>query len=116
MDTQTIAEYYRESDPKKRKALLDQAIASGEDREANQIRKEIWEARYAQNGKDMADGYLRFWMTMEFNKNAANKWFGVKGAHKDIMKELNSVKFMEFQEKSELHRELLYRECCHLKI
>ena len=52
MDTQTIAEYYRESDPKKRKALLDQAIASGEDREANQIRKEIWEARYAQNEED----------------------------------------------------------------
>ena len=114
MDTQTIAQYYREPDPKKRKALLDEAIASGEDKEANQIRKEIWEARYSQNGSEMADGYLRFWMTMEFNKNAANKWFGVKGAYKDVMKELNSVKFLEIQEKSELHKELLYRECCHL--
>lgn len=114
MDTQTIAEYYREPNPGKRKALLEQAIASGEDQEANQIRKEIWEARYSQNGKDLADGYLRFWMTMEFNKNAASKWFGLRGAHKDIKRELDSVKYFEIQEKSELHRELLFRECCHL--
>lgn len=114
MDTQIIEEYYKESDPNKRKALLDQALASGEDREANEIRKEIWETRYSQNGSEMADGYLRFWMIMEFNKNAANKWFGVKGASKDILKELNSVNFLEIQNKSDLHRELIYRECCHL--
>ena len=33
MDTPTIAEYYREADPRKRKALLEQALASGEDME-----------------------------------------------------------------------------------
>ena len=42
MDTPTIAEYYREADPRKRKALLEQALASGEDMEANGIRREIW--------------------------------------------------------------------------
>ena len=62
----------------------------------------------------MADGYLRFWMAMEYNRKAANKLFGVKSAVKEIRKELASVKFLEFQQKSELHRELLYRECCHL--
>ena len=35
MDTPTIAEYYREADPRKRKALLEQALASGEDMEAS---------------------------------------------------------------------------------
>ena len=34
MDTPIIAQYYRETEPKKRKQLLDQAIASGEDQEA----------------------------------------------------------------------------------
>ena len=46
MDTPIIAQYYRETEPEKRKELLEQAIASGEDQEANKIRKEIWEARY----------------------------------------------------------------------
>lgn len=115
MDTPTIAEYYREADPKKRRNLLEQEIEAGTDPEANQIRKEIWEARYSEMDEvTMADGYLRFWMAMEFNRKAANKWFGVKGAVKEIRKELNSVKFQELQQKSDLHRELLYRECCHL--
>lgn len=114
METPTIAEYYREQDPKKRKELLEQAIASGEDREANQIRKEIWENRYSENNGMMADGYLRFWMAMEFNRKSAHKMFGAKRAYKEIIKELNSVKFLEFQDKSDLHRELLYRECCQL--
>lgn len=115
MDTPTIAEYYREADPKKRRNLLEQEIETGTDSEANQIRKEIWEARYSEMDEvTMADGYLRFWMAMEFNRKAANKWFGVKGAVKEIRKELNSVKFQELQQKSDLHRELLYRECCHL--
>ena len=45
MDTPIIAQYYREADPLKRKALLDEALASGEDREANEIRQEIWQTR-----------------------------------------------------------------------
>ena len=39
MDTPIIAQYYRETEPEKRKELLEQAIASGEDQEANKIRK-----------------------------------------------------------------------------
>ena len=34
-DTPTIALYYREHDPMKRKMFLDQSIAAGEDEEAN---------------------------------------------------------------------------------
>ena len=82
MDTPIIAQYYRETEPKKRKQLLDQAIASGEDQEANEIRREIYEAP----GK----------------------------AQKEILKELDDVKFREIRAKSPLHEELLYRECKHL--
>ena len=42
-DTPTIALYYREHDPMKRKMFLDQSIAAGEDEEANAVRKELWE-------------------------------------------------------------------------
>lgn len=117
-DTPTIALYYREHDPMKRKLFLDQSIAAGEDEEANAVRKELWELRYggpSELGADTrADGYLALWMAMEFSKDTAGKFFGAKRARKEIEKNLDKLKFKELQEKSELHRELLYRECCHM--
>ncbi len=117
-DTPTIALYYREHDPLKRKMFLEQSIAAGEDEEANAIRKELWELRYqgrTESGSDTpADGYMALWMAMEFNKGASGRFFGAKGARKEIVKNLEKLKFKEFQEKSDLHRELLYRECCHM--
>lgn len=117
MDTPTIAAYYRESDPMKRKQLLDQSIAAGEEPEENQIRQELWEARYHEKGENgtLADGFLKLWMAMEFNRNSGNRWFtGSKGARKEIGRELAAVKFHELREKSDLHEQLLYRECCHM--
>ena len=75
MDTSIIAQYYRETEPEKRKELLEQAIASGEDQEANKIRKEIWEARYkgTTNEGGIADGYLKFWMALEFYMDLCEK-------------------------------------------
>ena len=116
MDTPIIAQYYRETEPEKRKELLEQAIASGEDQEANEIRKEIWEARYTgtTNEGGIADGYLKFWMALEFNRNAGHKIFGSGRAQKEIRRELDDVKFREIRAKSALHEELLHRECQHL--
>lgn len=118
MDTPTIAAYYRESDPLKRKKLLEKAVADGENTEENTVRRELWEIRYhdaADKGaKERADGFMRLWMTMEFNRDAEKKWFAVKRARKEILKNLETLHFQELCGKSELHRELLYRECCHL--
>lgn len=116
MDTPVIAQYYRESDPLKRKALLDQAIASGEDKEANEIRQEIWNARYGEKSEQggPADGFLRLWMLLEFNRNTAKKWFGIKSACKEIRKEMSSVNFQELISRGGLYEELMYRECQHL--
>ena len=117
-DTPTIALYYKEHDPMKRKMFLDQSIAAGEDEETNAVRKEIWEIRYggpSELGPDTrADGYLTLWMAMEYSKDAAGRMFGGKRARKEVEKNLARMKFKELQEKSELHRELLYRECCHM--
>ena len=117
-DTPIIALYYREHDPMKRKMFLDQSIAAGEDEEANAVRKELWELRYGEPSEagsgTRADGYLALWMAMEYSKDTAGKLFGLKRARKEIEKNLARLKFREMQEKSELHRELLYRECCHM--
>ena len=52
----------REHDPLKRKQLLEDSIAQGEEPENNEIRKKIWEIRYkdkAETGGDArADGFL----------------------------------------------------------
>nr|WP_294530600.1 DUF6553 family protein [uncultured Blautia sp.] len=118
MDTPIIAQYYREHDPMKRKELLEQSIAAGECPEENQIRKELWEIRYAEASKvekeNRADGFLALWMTLEFNKDAGKKLFGFKGAQKEISKHLSRLQFNEYQKKGGLYEEILYRECCHL--
>ena len=116
METPIIAQYYKETEPEKRKKLLDQAIESGEEQDANEIRKEIWEARYkgTTNEGGLADGYLKLWMTLEFNRNAGHKIFGAGRAQKEILRELDDVKFREIRNKSALHEELLYKECKQL--
>ena len=43
MDTPTITQYYRESDPARRLALLNMSIEAGEEPELNQIRRELWD-------------------------------------------------------------------------
>ena len=97
-DTPTIALYYREHDPMKRKMFLDQSIAAGEDEEANAVRKELWELRYGEPSEagsgTRADGYLALWMAMEYNKDTAGKLFGLKRARKEIEKNLARLKFM----------------------
>lgn len=116
MDTPTIAQYYRETDPAKRKELLEQAIAEEGATEENQARKEIWDARYSMKSDlgGQADGYLKFWMTIEFNRTSGNRWFSSRGARKDLMKELNQVRFVELAGRSDMYRELVGRECEHL--
>lgn len=118
MDTPIIAQYYKEHEPMKRKALLEKAIQSGEDAEANAVRKELWEIRY-QGASELgpqtrADGFLALWMAMEFNREASGMLFRWKSARKEINKNLTKMKFDEIRKKSPLHKELLYRECCHL--
>lgn len=117
MDTPTIAKYYREKEPMERLKLLEQSIAAEEDPEGNKIRKELWDIRYSDKseaGDTRADGYLGLWMTMEFNRNSGSRFFGTRGAKKEIGKYLTKLKFQEIQEKGGLYEELLYRECCHM--
>jgi hypothetical protein len=118
MDTPTIAAYYREQDPMKRRQLLETSIQEGEEPEQNAIRRELWEIRYKENSEvepgSKADGFLGLWMSMEFNQDAAGRLFGAKSARRELTKQLEKLEFARFQTGDELHQELLYRECCHM--
>ena len=119
MDSPIIAAYYKETDPMKRLKLLNKSVEKGEDPEGNAIRKEIWEIRYAEKSAasktTRADGFLGLWMTMEFNRYSAGKYFGRKGAVKELNKWLEKLKFDEFQDDGNpLKKELFYRECVHM--
>ena len=118
MDTQTILEYYKEAEPMKRKALLEQSIAAGEDAEGNAIRKELWEIRYRgkseSNKESRADGYLAMWMQMEFNKGASGKLFGLRGARKEMQKTMDKLQFSRYLNGNEREKELYYRELLHM--
>ena len=118
MDTPTITQYYRESDPARRLALLNMSIEAGEEPELNQIRRELWDIRYQDpselGGDTRADGFIALWMLMEFNKDSGKRFMGVRGGRKEIMKQLNKMKFQEICAKGKDYEELLYRECCHM--
>lgn len=118
MDTPTLTAYYREHEPMKRKELLEQSIREQEDPEGNEIRREIWEIRYKERSQvepqSRADGYLALWMVMQFNRDAAKKFFGPKSAQKEIQKQVEKLQFKELKAKGPRHEELLYQECCHL--
>ena len=118
MDTPTIAAYYKEQDPAKRKKLLEKSVAAGEEPEANEIRKKLWNIRYRDKSsvdpKTRADAFLGLWMVLEFNRNAGGKMFGKNRARKEILKELDKNRIPELLEESELSKKLIYRECYHL--
>ena len=73
MDTPTITQHYRESDPARRLALLNMSIEAGEEPELNQIRRELWDIRYQDpselGGDTRADGLIALWMLKEFNNS-----------------------------------------------
>ena len=109
--------YYNEKDPVRRLKYLKKSIAQGEEPEANAIRQELWDIRYQEKtgeGKDSrADGYMGLWMNMEFEKGGSKRFFGVSSARKNLSKIMKKLRLEEYENKSELHKELLYREYCH---
>lgn len=119
MDTPTLEKYYRETDPMKRLAYLEQSIAAGEEPQENAVRKELWEIRYSEKAQgeakgNRADGFFKLWMELEFCKGQTKRIFNFGTPTKHLKKIMQKLQFPEIQEKSPLHRELFYRECCHL--
>ena len=51
---------------------------------------------------------------MEFNRDSSKRFMGVRGGRKEIMKQLDRMKFQELRAKGKDYEDLLYRECCHM--
>ena len=119
METPLIADYYRETNPVKRRRILEKAIAEGEDTEENRIRKELYDVRYSGTSEvsrdTPADGYLGLWMLLEYNKNTGTGLFSsVKRPRREIRKRLDALKIQEYIQKGELYESLVRAELSHM--
>ena len=111
--------YYEETNPAKRRKLLLRALEDGEDREGNQLRREIWERRYSssldlERRRERADGFLRLWIDLKTLAENPPGRFWVRREQKNLQAKLNKLGFYEFYERSDLARELLYQECLNV--
>lgn len=116
--TDLIRRYYRESDPIKRKKILEKSIEQGEEPEKNAVRKELWELRYQEASRaakgNRSDGFLRLWMTLKYaQENTGGFLGGAKRSAKEVRKMLDKLGVSRMQEKGGIYEECLYDECVH---
>ena len=105
-------DYYKETDAKKRRTLLSQAMEQGLEPQENKIRMDLWERRYGR--KEGVDEFLASWINLIYFANVVKKdrisiWH--KKEKDQIMRSL-CVDMLE--EGDEKVKELLYLEICHM--
>lgn len=109
-------DYYQETDPGRRRAILMEALEK-EDTAEDRIQERLWDLRYKKmyHGRDVqwADGYIRLWMALKFAAQYADSFFGGRGAKKEVRKILDELEIARFMEGGPQERELLYREFYH---
>ena len=116
-DRRELRDYYVESSPARRRQILNVAMETQSDPEADEIRLQIWKLRYAkarENGKSgRADGYLKLWMDLRYLAENPPGRFSVKKTQKRLERELEELGFFQFYDQSEQSRMLLFQECLH---
>lgn len=116
-DRRELRDYYVESSPARRRQILNVAMETQSDPEADEIRLQIWKLRYAkarENGKSgRADGYLKRWMDLRYLAENPPGRFSVKKTQKRLERELEELGFFQFYDQSEQSRMLLFQECLH---
>lgn len=117
MTSELIRNYYEESAPLKRKAILEESLAKGEEPEANQIRRELWDCRYAgiidKKTQERADGYMKLWMTLKFFSGSRMGVLGRKRNQKEIRGLLKELGFEKMLSYGPVGEQVLYQECYH---
>lgn len=116
-DRRELRDYYVESSPARRRQILNVAMETQSDPEADEIRLQIWNLRYAkarENRKSgRADGYLKLWMDLRYLAENPPGRFSVKKTQKRLERELEELGFFQFYDQSEQSRMLLFQECLH---
>ncbi len=107
-----LDEYYRESDPAKRRVVLETLTPEecGEEM-VGQIKK-LYELRYSQDNKgSYADRFLGAWMELIMLANSADGFFSRRTRQKSFQKAMQKLCL---EEGAGFSRDVLYREMCHL--
>lgn len=116
-DRRELRDYYTESSPARRRQILNAAMETQSDPEADEIRLQIWNLRYAkarENGKSgRADGYLKLWMDLRYLAENPPGRFSVKKTQKRLERELEELGFFQFYDQGDQSRTLLFQECLH---
>ncbi len=113
-----VEEYYRETDPEKRKALLDKMIAE-DNSEENQKRLELFDARYFYpkgqgRKKHLADSYMGVLMDMKVTADNNKMVVGSRSLKRLVQKFYKTLQIQKFSEEGDLSRQLLYMEFYHM--
>ena len=105
--------YYMETDPEKRKALLD-TQNNPEEAELNKLRNELWHLRYQtmKNGK-IKDCFIGGWMDLMLMRDQASGKFGKRGLKKQALKAFEQ---MGLSREAYFGRELLLAELKHMAL
>ncbi|MDO5336541.1 MAG: hypothetical protein Q4E89_03630 [Eubacteriales bacterium] len=117
--TELLKKYYQETDPMRRRRILEKSIDQGEELEKNRIRMELWEARYQHPSRaakgERADGFLRLWIQMKYaDDNTGGILGGRRRSRKEVQKEMDRLGFLKWQRLGGLYEECFYEECLHL--
>lgn len=108
--------YYRETNPDVRRALLLEALEK-EDTPENRLRQRLLELRYSKPARSKdgqwTDAYIKLWMALKFAAQYAGSFFGGRGARRDVRRLLEELQIARILEEGSEARELLYREFYH---
>lgn len=109
--------YYEQTNPEKRRKILEQAIQDQIDLEENELRKEIWKRRYSaprRRQDSYMDGYLRLWIELKSLVENPPGRFRIKKEQRNLENELEKLGFYDFYGRGEQARQLLYQECLNV--
>lgn len=108
--------YYMETDPQKRKNILERRMAEGhpEEEQENALRLELWEHRYEvmRNAK-IKDCFIGAWMDLMLMKDQSEGRFGKKGLKKQALKAIDA---MCLEKEEHYGKELLLAELKHMAL
>ncbi|MCF0146690.1 MAG: hypothetical protein HUJ73_08915 [Eubacterium sp.] len=110
MEKLWVKQYMRETKPKQRKAILEQAIADEGMMPDNELRQKIAEKRYTVVDHNDADLFLRGWLTLHFMENLKNTAFNRKRIQREKGKILSDWQFPTAKEYGEIGDQVLYEE------
>lgn len=116
MEKEWVRNYYRETDRKRRKQILDSAIAEEGMTPENELRLFLYDSRYGDSEKagQEVDYFIRGWMTLEYMKSTSKFFLTKRRVSRDIASVRADWQFDKAAEYGESGSVILYNELCNL--